>query len=248
MKSFLRHAQVGATIITLAAAVAAIALPNAAARAGFDEDQQLCNTGGADPAGRIAACTRQIESGRWQGPNLAASHSNRGIGYFDQGEFDRAIADYNQALTLNPKNAAAYNNRGNAYSTKHDYDRAIADYNEAIILDPKYVAPYNGRGNVYNDKRDYDRAIADYSQAIALDPKYALAFNGRGLAYAHKGELDPAIADYNQALTLDPKYLQAVYNRALAYKAKAIADLRQIIDREPNNTGVKGELRALGVL
>jgi tetratricopeptide (TPR) repeat protein len=248
MKSLLRHAQVGATIITLAAALPAITLPNAAARAGFDEDQQLCNTGGADPASRIAACTRQIESGRWQGPNLAASHSNRGIGYFDQGEFDRAIADYNRALTLNPKSAAASNNRGNAYSAKHDYDRAIADYNEAIMLDPKYAAPYNGRGNVYNDKRDYDRAIADYNQAITLDPKYVMAFNGRGLAYAHKGELDHAIADYNQAITLDPKYLIAVYNRGLAYKGKAVADFRQIIDREPNNAGVKAELKALGVL
>jgi tetratricopeptide (TPR) repeat protein len=247
MKSLLRDVHVSAMIIALAAAVPAITLPNAPARAGFDEDQQLCNTGGTDPASRTAACTRQIESGRWQGLNLAVSYSNRGIAYFNQGEFDRAIADYNQALTLNPKSAAAYNNRGNAYNTKHDYDRAIADYSEAIILDPKYAAPHNGRGNVYNDQHEFDRAIADYNDAITLDPKNALAFNGRGLAYAHKGELDPAIADYNQALTLEPKYLQAVYNRALAYKGKAIADFREIIAREPNNAGVKAELKALGV-
>jgi tetratricopeptide (TPR) repeat protein len=74
-----------------------------------------------------------------------------------------------------------------------------------------------------------------------------MAFNGRGLAYAHKGELDHAIADYNQAITLDPKYLTAVYNRALAYKGKAVGDFREIIAREPNNAGVKAELKALGV-
>ena len=56
MKSLFRNAQVGAMIITLAAAVPAITLPNAPAGAGFDEDQQLCNTNGVDPTSRIAAC------------------------------------------------------------------------------------------------------------------------------------------------------------------------------------------------
>jgi tetratricopeptide (TPR) repeat protein len=39
-----------------------------------------------------------------------------------------AIADYNQAIQLNPKYAKAFNNRGFAYNNKGEYDRAIADY------------------------------------------------------------------------------------------------------------------------
>ena len=72
--------------------------------------------------------------------------------YGDKGENDRAIADYNEAIRLDPKYAAAYNNRGNAYRDKGDTDRAIADFNEAIRLDPKLAHAYNNRGNAYVTK------------------------------------------------------------------------------------------------
>ena len=57
--------------------------------------------------------------------------------YGDKGDYDRAIADYDEAIRLDPRYAVAYYNRGVAYCDKGDYDRAIADYNEAIRLDPK---------------------------------------------------------------------------------------------------------------
>ena len=43
-------------------------------------------------------------------------------------DHDQAIADYNEAIKLDPKNAAAFRKRGNAYYDKGDMDRAIADY------------------------------------------------------------------------------------------------------------------------
>ena len=49
-----------------------------------------------------------------------------------KGDYDRAIADYNKALELDPKDATAYNNRGYAYRQKGDYDKAIADYDKAL--------------------------------------------------------------------------------------------------------------------
>jgi tetratricopeptide (TPR) repeat protein len=57
-------------------------------------------------------------------------------------DYDRAIADYNQAIQSNPNFANAYDSRGYAYAGRGDYDQAIADCNEAIRLDPNYAAPY----------------------------------------------------------------------------------------------------------
>jgi tetratricopeptide (TPR) repeat protein len=51
-------------------------------------------------------------------------------------DYDKQIAEYTQAISLNPDDAEAYNNRGKAYEKKEDYDRAIADYNKASKLDP----------------------------------------------------------------------------------------------------------------
>jgi tetratricopeptide (TPR) repeat protein len=67
-------------------------------------------------------------------PIVAATYNNRGNVYAMQGDYDRAIADYDEAIRLDPALASAWHNRGNAYARKGDADRAIADYNEAIRL------------------------------------------------------------------------------------------------------------------
>ena len=59
--------------------------------------------------------------------------------YGNKGDQDRAIADYDQAIRLDPGLAHAYANRGSAYTDKMDYDRAIADLDQAIRLDPGFV-------------------------------------------------------------------------------------------------------------
>ena len=188
MKGLLRPAHIGTTIIMLTGALPAIVLPNAAARADFDEDTRLCIGGGGGPESRIAACTRQIKSGRWQGHNFAVICNNRGIAYGDKGEPDRAIEDYNRTIALDPTFVLGYNNRGNAYNDKHDYDRAIADYSAALKIEPKFVPALNARGFAYFSKGDLEHAFADYNQALALDPKFSFAYTNRAIAYNAKGD------------------------------------------------------------
>jgi tetratricopeptide (TPR) repeat protein len=136
--------------------------------------------------------------------------------------YDRAIADFTQAIRLNPDYAKAYLERGNAYDGKGDYDRAIADYTQAIRLDPDDAEAYNDRGIAYRNKGDYDRAIADFTQAIRLDPDYALAYNNQGLAYYNKGDYDRAIADFTQRIRLNPNDAVTYNNRGIAYSNSAL--------------------------
>jgi tetratricopeptide (TPR) repeat protein len=58
----------------------------------------------------------------------------RGRAYIYKGDNDRAIADYNKAIELDPKHAVAYYNRGIAYSDKGDNDHAIADFRKSLEL------------------------------------------------------------------------------------------------------------------
>ncbi|MFB0535167.1 MAG: tetratricopeptide repeat protein [Anaerolineae bacterium] len=167
----------------------------------------------------------------------------RGLAYYCKGDYDRAIADYDQTIRLQPNcDACAYNNRGNAYADKGDLDRAIADYDQAIQLQPDLAAAYNNRGTAYGQKGDYDRAIADFDWAIKLQPDLAEAYNNRGLTYRRKGEIDRAIADYDQAIQLQPDYADAHFNRGLAYaddgdNDHAIADFTKAIKLEPDDAG-----------
>jgi tetratricopeptide (TPR) repeat protein len=50
--------------------------------------------------------------------------------------YDRAIADYDEAICLRPEYGFAFYNRGSAWEEKEDISRAIADYNEALRIDP----------------------------------------------------------------------------------------------------------------
>ena len=64
---------------------------------------------------------------------------NRGYIYEQKGDYDRAIADYNESIRLDPIYALAYRNRASLYIKKGDYNRAMADLNEAIRLDPNHA-------------------------------------------------------------------------------------------------------------
>jgi tetratricopeptide (TPR) repeat protein len=129
-------------------------------------------------------------------------------------EHDKAIADFNEAIRLDPKFASAYSNRGVAWYNKKEYDKANADFNEAIHIDSKYVFSYKNRGYAWSETKEYDKAIADYNEAIRLAPKYALAYYYRGKAWDHKKEYDKAIADYNEAVRIDPKDSYSYDSRA----------------------------------
>ena len=81
------------------------------------------------------------------------------------------MADYNEAIRLDPKYALAFNGRGNLWRDKRDLDRAISDYDEAIRLDPKYAPALVNRGIARRDKNQLDSAFSDFDAAIKLDPK-----------------------------------------------------------------------------
>jgi tetratricopeptide (TPR) repeat protein len=83
----------------------------------------------------ILGCTEIITKGHEiEQDDLALAYYNRGLAYNQKGDPDRAIADFNKVIELNPNFAPAYGARGSAYETKGDPDRAIADYRKATEL------------------------------------------------------------------------------------------------------------------
>jgi lipoprotein NlpI len=193
-----------------------------------------------DPETRIVACTQSIKSGKWKGHNQAVNYGNRGKAYLDKGDNDRAIADFNQAISIDPKNPVPFNNRGVAYRKKGDNDRAIADYNQAISLNPKDHDAYYNRGIAYRNKGDHDHAMSDYNKAISLNPKDPDFFNNRAFVYRVNGDFDHAISDYSEAIRLAPKNDVFYARRGRSYfysgnQAKALADMNQATELDPTD-------------
>ena len=188
---------------------------------------------------QASGCTKLLARGKALNvADRAIAYGNRGIAFAGKDDFDRAIADYDQAIKLDPNFADAYYNRGIAHDAKDERDRAIADYDAAIRINPKYTDAYVNRGADYEAKGDHDRAIADYDSAIRLNPKDADTYHNRGIAYAAKDNHDRAIGDYDAAIRINPELAAAFYDRAISYEAKderarAMADYDSAIRFDP---------------
>jgi tetratricopeptide (TPR) repeat protein len=163
----------------------------------------------------------------------------RGERWLRGGDFDRAIADFDQAIKLQPDSALAYHHRGNAWSGKGELDRALADYEAAIRLDPSNPALFRDRGVLRRHHGDLDGALVDFDHAIRLGFSDAGAYNERGLVWQDKKRHERAIADFNQALKINPNLASALVNRGIAWRSKgdfnrAIADFDAAIGMDPN--------------
>ena len=143
----------------------------------------------------------RARQGTGDGLQDAESYSSRGTEYLASGDYDRAIADLDKAITLGG-GAETYYNRGLAYYSKKDVDSAIANWNEAVNLAPRDARAYRQRGNAYAVKGDYALALADYNRAIELEPKEGKTYYNRGLVFRDRDETAKAIADFKTVLTL----------------------------------------------
>jgi tetratricopeptide (TPR) repeat protein len=135
---------------------------------------------GASSDPRLAACSAVIEAGGDTPQGLAAAYLARAEAYEEKAQWDfdaylaegkyedRAIADYGEAIRLDPGNAAAFRSRGVLNTRMRRYDRAIVDFTDAIRLDPKVAAAFYGRALALRYAGQYGRAVADYRKALAL--------------------------------------------------------------------------------
>jgi tetratricopeptide (TPR) repeat protein len=106
-------------------------------------------------------------------PKAIHAYAERGIAYLRLQSYQRAIADFDHVIALNPPDSLAaptYVNRGVAYMHWQEYQQAIDDYTRAIELDPTNALCYSNRGEAYQRLAQLDLAIADFELALAMEP------------------------------------------------------------------------------
>lgn len=122
----------------------------------------------------------------------------RGIIYFDQKNWDKAIENFNKAIEQKGDYFDAYFNRGRTYHTMTKHDEALNDYEKAIEIDPNQPAAYANIGVCYREKGNYEKALQNLNKAIALYPNYEFAYLQRSETYTKMKKYDLKINDLNE--------------------------------------------------
>jgi tetratricopeptide (TPR) repeat protein len=136
------------------------------------DDRAIC---GSVPikSDAVGACSRIIAAPRTSAHDRTMALTFRGDARHSQGDNAAAIADYSQALTLQPDYRPALIGRAIAYRETNDPTRAIADFDQAIKLDPKDAKALYERGVTKAKSGDAAGSDTDVAAAKAINPGIA---------------------------------------------------------------------------
>jgi tetratricopeptide (TPR) repeat protein len=155
-----------------------------------------------DLAGATVDCTRAIEIA----PTVA-NLVNRGNAYANLHRPNEALADFDTALQLEPRNLPALLGRANADYASRRLSASLDDFTRVIGADPSNALAYFKRGNIHLDLREFAPAFSDYSESLKRDPNQAVVLLNRSIAAARLGRRTDAARDQRLALDLDPQIL-----------------------------------------
>jgi tetratricopeptide (TPR) repeat protein len=236
-----------------ATAIAGAGLPVlllSTAHAQWTQEAEKCYSAIDKPEMGIVHCTKAIEKGGLSDENLAITYSNRGNSFFDLGNLERAIEDYNKALQLNPDDTVTLSNRGAAYIELKRYDEALEDFSRAVALEPANYVALSNRCWVLVLKNKLDTALADCNSALELSPNDPFSLSSRAVIHMKQGRMDEALADSNRAVEFGRQVWEAFFYRGLVHEAAgnsaaARADFERARELAPGRKEIQSKLEAL---
>lgn len=193
----------------------------------------------------------------------------RGRALYAQGENDKALQHFRQAISCDPdyKDAVKYlrmvqkldkmKEEGNTHFKSGRYQRAIDVYNTALEVDPNNKGTnskiLNNRAMCWTRLKQYQKAIEDCDRAVQLDPTYTKARKTRAKALGESGDWEEAVRAYKKIAEDQPEepgIAKEVRNAELELKKSKRKDYYKILglEKDCSETEVKKAYRKLAVV
>jgi serine/threonine protein kinase len=158
----------------------------------------------------------------------------------EAGQYQKAIAAYEQVLARKPDAAEAHWGRCYSLNTLQQPTEALAACNKALDLKPNYPEALWSKGNALDQQQRYGDALKLYEQATALKPDFAEAWNNQGVSLLALGRSQEAVVAFDKATALKPDLASAWANRGAALwklgrLRQAIASIDKALQIQPDN-------------
>lgn len=135
---------------------------------------------------------------------LAKSHFHLGETFYNARNFEGAMAEFRETISLNPDWPEARCALGTVLYLNGNYDDAIVELSKAISLRPDYAIAHCNLGKTFYEKGNREEAIAEFHEAICIDPKQVELHCFLGKALWVQGDLAGAKAELQEAIRLQP--------------------------------------------
>ncbi|KAI9872777.1 MAG: hypothetical protein M1830_001207 [Pleopsidium flavum] len=193
----------------------------------------------------------------------------RGRALYAQGDNDKAIQHFRQALNCDPdfKDAVKYlrmvqkldrmKEEGNKAFKAARYQQAVDMYGQALEVDPLNKGTNSkilqNRAMAWIRLKEYKCAIADCIRALELDPTYTKARKTKAKALGESGNWDEAVREYKaiaESNPSEPGIQKEVKNAELELKKSKRKDYYKIlgVEKDANDNEIKKAYRKLAIV
>jgi tetratricopeptide (TPR) repeat protein len=160
-------------------------------------------------------------------PQNAEAYFMFGLNFKEQGDINRAINSFQQAVEIDPKLIDAWINLGQLHAAI-DGKLAARFFDNAIELDSSNAVAWHAKADYLRDKEDLKGALGLYRNAAIADPQYEEAYYNAGLMYMELDSVAPAYREFDLAIQTNPLYVRAYFFRG--YAAELMGNFKQAKD------------------
>ena len=139
---------------------------------------------------------------------------NLGFALADLFDMNGALAEFSEAIRLDPNNAVAHYNKGRVLLDLQHNAEAKPELEAATRLDPNAADAWYLLGMISRQAGNTDEAIHEFEQALAAKPDNAEARFMLGQELVRKGDEAGAIAQWRKAIEIRPTYNEAIFSLA----------------------------------
>lgn len=172
-----------------------------------------------------------------------------GVKLGNDGQYDEAIAKFNEVVAALPKCVECYANIGEFYFRKKEYEQAEATYKKALEIDPNFAPAYSGLATLYNQQKKFKEA----QEMSALATKHSAASGGtvspetlfnQGAISWNANNFADAQEKFEAAVKANPNYADAHFMLGKVYinlgkMAEAVAEFETYLKLAPNGPNAK---------
>jgi adenylate cyclase len=157
--------------------------------------------------------------------SISGAHALLCALYFAKREFDKAIAEGERAVALNPGGTSVLVNYADSLNFAGRPEEAIPLFQKAIRLNPfgpSYL--YREFGIALRDTGRFEGAVSAFKKAIQLVPDSASAHLHLAATYSMMGREKEARAEAAEVLRINPKFSVDFYAKVIQYKDQSQID------------------------